>query len=46
MRAAEQILFRERQTYGDIRRFSLRIGSGFGGTTEVNEAGGFLILED
>jgi multidrug efflux pump len=46
MRAAEQILFRERQIHGDIRRFSLRIGSGFGGTTEVNEAGGFLILDD
>jgi multidrug efflux pump len=46
MAAAEQILFREQQNYGDIRRFSLRIGSGFGGATEVNEANGFMILED
>ncbi|MGQ0430264.1 MAG: efflux RND transporter permease subunit [Gammaproteobacteria bacterium] len=46
MAAAEAILFREQEQYGDIRRFSLRIGSGFGGATEVNEANGFIILED
>jgi multidrug efflux pump len=46
MAAVEAILFREQQKYGDIRRFTLRIGSGFGGATEVNEAGGFIILED
>ncbi|HEU0225351.1 MAG TPA: efflux RND transporter permease subunit [Steroidobacteraceae bacterium] len=46
MAAAEEILLRERERYGDIRRFSLRIGSGFGGATEVNEANGFIILED
>jgi len=46
MAAAEQILFREKEKYGDIRRFSLRVGSGFGGATEVNEANGFMILED
>ncbi len=46
MAAAERILFREQQRFGDIRRFSLRIGSGFGGATEVNEANGFMILED
>jgi len=46
MAAAEQILFREIERHRDIRRFSLRIGSGFGGATEVNEANGFMILED
>ncbi len=45
--AMEEILFREQQRYGDIRRFTLRIGSGgSGGNTEVNEARGFLILQD
>ncbi len=46
MAAAEQIMFREKERYGDIRRFSMRIGTGFGGATEVNEANGFMILED
>ena len=44
---AEQVLFRERQQYGDIRRFIMRIGSGGAtGTTEVNEIRGFILLED
>jgi multidrug efflux pump len=44
---AEQILFREKERYGDIRRFIMRIGSGGGsGTSEVNEVRGFVLLTD
>ena len=47
MVAAEEILFHEMDRYKDIRRFNLRIGSGGGGgSTEVNEVRGFLILDD
>ncbi len=47
MIAAEEILFREMERHRDIRRFNLRIGTGGGGgSTEVNEVRGFLILDD
>jgi multidrug efflux pump len=47
MLKAEQILFRETERYGDIRRFIMRIGTGGGGgTTEVNEVRGFVLLKD
>ena len=47
MLKAEQILFRETEQYGDIRRFIMRIGSGGAiGSTEVNEIRGFILLED
>jgi multidrug efflux pump len=44
---AERILFSESEQHGDIRRFIMRIGTGGGGgTTEVNEVRGFILLED
>jgi multidrug efflux pump len=47
MLKAEQILFRETERFGDIRRFIMRIGTGGGtGTTEVNEIRGFILLKD
>jgi multidrug efflux pump len=46
MLKAEQILFSETEQYGDIRRFIMRIGTGGGGTTEVNEVRGFVLLKD